>query len=107
MSGLLRGAASHAPSSARPARAALEGYQQKPYCSSGRSTCVDAWRHAPGHYVGHDEPSVLFKSKIPGSGNNMTEFGHLLFTLFPNSNGKPFVATNNFNSGPMKNPCRA
>jgi hypothetical protein len=65
-------AASHASSSARPGRAALESYQHKPYCSSGRSTCVDLWRHAPGQYVGHDEPSVLFKSKVPGSGNNMT-----------------------------------
>jgi hypothetical protein len=25
-----------------------------------------------GHYVGHDEPSVLFDSKIPGSGNHMS-----------------------------------
>jgi len=40
-------------------------------------------------------------------GSSKTEFGHLLFTLFPNSNGKPVLATNNFNSGAMKNPCRA
>jgi hypothetical protein len=24
------------------------------------------------HYVGHDEPSDLFYSNVPGSGNNMT-----------------------------------
>src|SRR5262245_29149456 len=24
-----------------------------------------------GHYVGHDEPSVLFYSNVPGSGNHM------------------------------------
>jgi hypothetical protein len=64
-------AAIHTSSSARSGRAALADYDQKPYCSSGKSTCADIWRHAPGHYVGHDEPSVLFKSKIPGSGNNM------------------------------------
>ena len=49
---------------------------------------------------------------IPGTtnhfgGSSTTEFGHLLFTLFPNSNGKPVVATNNFNSGGIKNPCPA
>jgi hypothetical protein len=64
-------AAGHASSSARTARAALQD-NYEPFCQSGRSTCVDAWRQAPGQYVGHDEPSVLFKSNIPGSGNNMT-----------------------------------
>ena len=30
-------------------------------------------QHYPnGQYVGHDEPSVEFKSNLPGSGNNMT-----------------------------------
>jgi hypothetical protein len=28
--------------------------------------------HIFGHYVGHDEPSVLFDSNIPGSGNHMS-----------------------------------
>ena len=40
-------------------------------------------------------------------GSSKTEFGHLLFMLFPNSNGKPIRETNNFNSGGIKNPCRA
>jgi hypothetical protein len=34
--------------------------------------CVDAQKYPNGEYVGHDEPSVLFKSGRPGSGNNMT-----------------------------------
>ena len=25
-----------------------------------------------GHYVGHDEPSMLFDSNVPGSGNHMS-----------------------------------
>jgi hypothetical protein len=40
-------------------------------------------------------------------GTSKAEFGHLLFTLFPTSTGKPVRATTNFNSGPAKNPCRA
>jgi hypothetical protein len=40
-------------------------------------------------------------------GSSTTEFGQLLFTLYPGSNGKPFTVTNNFNSGGIKNPCRA
>ena len=27
-----------------------------------------------GHYVGHDEPSTLFYSNVPGSGNRMNLF---------------------------------
>ena len=34
--------------------------------------CVDTYSHQKGEYVGHDEPSVLFKSGRPGSGNDMT-----------------------------------
>ncbi len=45
---------------------------QKPLCQSYKSLCVDIFRHPAGSYVGHDEPSVLFKSNIRGSGNNMT-----------------------------------
>ena len=65
-------AAGHVSPSARSARAAVADFYPKPACSSVRSTCVDVWRHAPGHYVGHDEPSVLFKSGLAGSGNDMT-----------------------------------
>jgi hypothetical protein len=34
--------------------------------------CVDAQHYPNGQYVGHDEPSLEFKSGIPGSGNDMT-----------------------------------
>ena len=43
-----------------------------PLCSSGSSLCADPYQSPPGSYVGHDEPSLLFKSGIPGSGNDMT-----------------------------------
>jgi hypothetical protein len=60
--------AGHTPASVRSSQAAFERYvNTKPYCSSGRSTCVNLWRYSHGQYVGPDEPSVLFKSKIPGS----------------------------------------
>jgi hypothetical protein len=52
--------------------AAAEAYLSKPLCQSYKSTCVDAYNTVPGGYVGHDEPSVLFKSGRPGSGNDMT-----------------------------------
>lgn len=42
-------------------------------CSSGDFRCVevaDSWG-VFGHYVGHDEPSTLFYSNVPGSGNQM------------------------------------
>lgn len=44
-------------------------------CSSNRDLCTEVrnpeqiWGY---HYVGHDEPAVLFDSKKPGSGNNVT-----------------------------------
>jgi hypothetical protein len=44
----------------------------KPLCESGRTLCADLANNPKGSYVGHDEPSALFKSGIPGSGNNMT-----------------------------------
>ena len=44
----------------------------EPLCSSKRSLCVDAQHYPYGKYVGHDEPSLEFKSNIKGSGNDMT-----------------------------------
>jgi hypothetical protein len=41
-------------------------------CQSVHSTCADVERYDQGNYVGHDEPSVEFKSNLPGSGNDMT-----------------------------------
>jgi hypothetical protein len=65
-------AASHADTQARGMRATAETYLEHPLCQSYNSLCVDTSSHPPGGYVGHDEPSVLFKSGRPGSGNDMT-----------------------------------
>jgi hypothetical protein len=43
-----------------------------PLCSSGSSLCADPYDNSYGQYVGHDEPSLIYKSGIPGSGNDMT-----------------------------------
>jgi len=43
----------------------------KPFCSSYASLCTDTY-DSNGYYAGHDEPSVEFKSGVPGSGNDMT-----------------------------------
>jgi len=43
-----------------------------PYCASSNSTCADPASGQGGQYVGHDEPSVEYKSGVPGSGNNMS-----------------------------------
>ena len=43
-----------------------------PLCQSHLSLCADTEPDALPTYVGHDEPSVLFKSAVPGSGNDMT-----------------------------------
>src|SRR5689334_3500525 len=41
-----------------------------PLCQSATSVCADPAVDPGNEYVGHDEPSVLFKSGVPGSGNN-------------------------------------
>ena len=64
-------AASHAASQARVLKDTA-GSIDEPLCQSNKSTCVDAAANTGSKYVGHDEPSVLFKSGIPGSGNDMT-----------------------------------
>ena len=53
------------------ARADTEHYS---LCQARSYLCQDVANspHAFGEYVGHDEPSVLFYSKTPGSGYNMT-----------------------------------
>jgi hypothetical protein len=44
-------------------------------CSRGRSMCTEVadseQAFGEGNYVGHDEPSLLFYSSVPGSGNHM------------------------------------
>ena len=52
--------------------AAAEAYIEHPICQSYNSTCVDAYNTPQAGYVGHDEPSVLFKSGRPGSGYDMS-----------------------------------
>jgi hypothetical protein len=52
--------------------AAMPHGDQDPLCSSHASLCADPYNNPPGGYVGHDEPSILYKSGIPGSGNDIT-----------------------------------
>ena len=48
-------------------------------CSNGRFLCTEIPNSDEvfGHYVGHDEPSLLFDSNQPGSGNQMRYSGIL------------------------------
>jgi hypothetical protein len=41
-------------------------------CASRASLCADPYNTVNGKYVGHDEPSIEYKSSVPGSGNDMT-----------------------------------
>jgi hypothetical protein len=68
---LSAGAATRAPSSPRAASDSSGGYDE-PLCQSSKATCADVSGKLGDEYVGHDEPSVLFKSGRPGSGNDMT-----------------------------------
>lgn len=78
LSFLVLAAATLPPSAATSAtsrvQASQAGYSpiHQPLCQSSRSLCADLANNPKGAYVGHDEPSVLFKSGIPGSGNDMT-----------------------------------
>src|SRR2546428_6802892 len=44
-------------------------------CAAGAITCSEVWDSeavfGEGKYIGHDEPSNLFYSNVPGSGNQM------------------------------------
>src|SRR2546427_7371383 len=44
-------------------------------CAAGAITCSEVWDSeavfGEGKYIGHDEPSTLFYSNAPGSGNQM------------------------------------
>ena len=44
------------------------------FCASDAPTCLDPYSSIGpnGEYTGHDEPSTIFRSNHPGSGNNMT-----------------------------------
>jgi hypothetical protein len=41
-------------------------------CVSESSVCAEPYDEPKGQYVGHDEPSVEFKSSVPGSGNDIS-----------------------------------
>jgi hypothetical protein len=60
---------------AAPAKAAVNPYQHHAInCAWAAAMCTevgDSWG-VFGHYVGHDEPSMLFDSNVPGSGNRMS-----------------------------------
>ncbi len=45
---------------------------REPLCSGRTSLCTDMYDNLAGQYVGHDEPSIEFKSGVPGSGNDIT-----------------------------------
>lgn len=44
----------------------------EPLCQSRTSLCADTYDNPADEYVGHDEPAVLFKSGVRGSGNDIT-----------------------------------
>jgi hypothetical protein len=60
-----------ATSNAAHRTSAAQAYHE-PVCQSRSSLCADAYDNPEDEYVGHDEPSVEFKSGVAGSGNDMT-----------------------------------
>ncbi len=54
------------------AASAVQKTATKSLCTSLYSTCADPFDEVNDAYVGHDEPSIEFKSNLAGSGNNMT-----------------------------------
>ncbi len=56
---------------ASSALAAGEPGYGHPLCEQGAATCTELNQYIGG-YTGHDEPSLLFYSNTPGSGNNAT-----------------------------------
>ena len=74
-----------------------------PVCASSVSLCTDSLGPLDGYYVGHDEPSLEFKSNIPGSGNDMTYLMTLPrdpATFQPTAFGGPGSTTWNFELRP-------
>jgi hypothetical protein len=55
----------------RATKAASSGYHE-PLCQGRSALCADVYTNPDDEYVGHDEPSLLFKSSEPGSGNDIT-----------------------------------
>ena len=75
------------------------GYDE-PLCVSRSSLCADTYDNPGDEYVGHDEPSLEFKSGVTGSGNDIT----YNLTLPQDPNARPSAsgggATWNFDPGP-------
>jgi len=71
---LAMGALRGATSSARAANASTAHSHID--CAAGAITCSEVWDSeavfGEGKYIGHDEPSTLFYSNVPGSGNQMS-----------------------------------
>jgi hypothetical protein len=65
-------AASQASPAPRAPKAAAAQADHDPVCQSRHSLCADPNDNPAGEYVGHDEPSLEFKSGVRGSGNDMT-----------------------------------
>jgi hypothetical protein len=55
-----------------PTKAGSSSGYNEPLCESGTSLCADTYDNPGDEYVGHDEPSLEFKSGEAGSGNDMT-----------------------------------
>src|SRR3954451_6534549 len=60
------------PDAATPPRGKAHLTPGLPVCMTALSTCADPYDDLKDHYVGHDEPSVEFKSSVPGSGSDIT-----------------------------------
>ena len=60
-----------------------------PACQAKVALCTDSQPPLGAEYVGHDEPSLEFKSSVPGSGNDMTYVMRLPVdpTVQPNASG--------------------
>jgi hypothetical protein len=80
-----------------PAAPATTASGSKINCSDGnRFICLDVNQSddALGHYVGHDEPTLLFDSTEPGSGNQMSYNG--ILPVEPPATNVPGAATYDF-----------
>ena len=80
-----------AAASAASGASTAQKYGDDPYCQSHSSLCIDTYDNAGSEYVGHDEPSVEFKSGVPGSGNDIT----YVMTLPTEPNARPSASGQN------------
>jgi hypothetical protein len=53
-------------------KASVKAGYHEPLCQAHVALCTDVYTDFTDDYVGHDEPSVLFKSDQPGSGNDVS-----------------------------------